>query len=379
MAKRPALIKRKKPKKVFSRRLRIGIPAAPTKNFWSFNDYIRLEVDRKDVMQSLKQYIKDSDMTKEHKKLLCSAPDWAFFGKSFVCATIEWKKLGFDYPKEWFGDVAIEKFILELKKIAIQAAAVEAKTDDVISGPTAADIIKMKTDNFMGDLEDTVDLYFKNSHEIMMDFSAYNELIKLSAPGSIATHIANYYRPLRDELKELVDKKSADLIEAYGFMKPKQRKQYLAFIQQIIDDAERFKMSKKAVRKTRAPKIKTAEAQVKSVKFLASSNEYKLTSVPPVSIIGAKRVFLFNVKYRRIVELIAEDAKSFEIKGMQILNVNVNTSRQTTLRKPDEFLKIVLNKMPSFIDKQWAQLTTKNSIPNGRLNADSIIMRVLQK
>jgi hypothetical protein len=40
---------------------------------------------------------------------------------------------------------------------------------------------------------------------------------------------------------------------------------------------------------------------------------------------------------------------------------------------------MVLTKTPNQIDKEWKTLTTKTSQPNGRLNDDTILLRVLDK
>ena len=45
----------------------------------------------------------------------------------------------------------------------------------------------------------------------------------------------------------------------------------------------------------------------------------------------------------------------------------------------NDFLPIVLNKTPNQINKEWSTLTTKGSVPNGRLNKDTILLRTLDK
>ena len=48
----------RKAKKVFSRKARTGIAAAPTTSFHAFNDYIRVDVDRKEIASVIKTYIR---------------------------------------------------------------------------------------------------------------------------------------------------------------------------------------------------------------------------------------------------------------------------------------------------------------------------------
>ena len=63
------------------------------------------------------------------------------------------------------------------------------------------------------------------------------------------------------------------------------------------------------------------------------------------------------------------------ISGTSIKNFD-KSSRQATLRKPDEILPMVINKTEKQIEKVWDSLTTKVSRPAGRINADCILMRV---
>ena len=55
------------------------------------------------------------------------------------------------------------------------------------------------------------------------------------------------------------------------------------------------------------------------------------------------------------------------------------TISNNKLRKPEEFLSVVLKKTPTQINKEWSQLTTKSSAANGRVNKETIILRALDK
>ena len=74
--------------------------------------------------------------------------------------------------------------------------------------------------------------------------------MKGSHAQSTAKAIIDYYNPVLEEAKELVNDKTADLVEGYSHMAVPVRKRYLEFLQHIIDDTTRFMMAKKATRKT---------------------------------------------------------------------------------------------------------------------------------
>ena len=92
---------------------------------------------------------------------------------------------------------------------------------------------------------------------------------------------------------------------------------------------------------------------------------------------GKETLYVYNVKNRKLTMYKTNSTKGFEVSGTTVKNI-CDTSKTATLRKPDEILPLVLNKTMKQIDKQvWDTLTTKISVPNGRINADCILLRVL--
>ena len=68
-----------------------------------------------------------------------------------------------------------------------------------------------------------------------------------------------------------------------------------------------------------------------------------------------------------------------KLEGPQEVVGESDNTRKIRLRKPEDFLHIVQSKSLKLIDKAWATLTTKESKPNGRINADCILIRVVDK
>ena len=100
-------------------------------------------------------------------------------------------------------------------------------------------------------------------------------------------------------------------------------------------------------------------------------------SINPVMIPGKEVLFVYNTKTRKLTQYSTNSTKGFEVSGTTIKNIG-DESRVTTLRKPDDILPLILSKTIKQIDKQvWDTLTTKVSVPNGRINADCILLRVL--
>jgi hypothetical protein len=80
-----------------------------------------------------------------------------------------------------------------------------------------------------------------------------------------------------------------------------------------------------------------------------------------------------------VTEYVTESTNGFEISGSTIKNFTKGLSRTICLRKPLDFLPIVLQKTPKQINDAWQTLKTKTKVPNGRINKDTILLRVLDK
>lgn len=382
MVTRRANVKKKKVPKVFSRRARTGIAAAPTESYHWFNDYIRTEVDKKEISSTIKSFIK-KNYTKEESEYALKAPEWMFTSLPFVAAIIAWRAKGFPFPDNGTYEETLRRRILEI--IDAGKNKIESFEEDsasvLVTTPkkSPAEIIKQRTSDFIAEVEEILDMFGGKVWVDWDNYSVYNELKKIDAAYNTAKGVLDYYTPLRDEIKELVELKTPDLVEGYGWMTVPQRKQYLKIVQNILDDCDKYLLSKKAQRKLRKPKIKSSDKQVEKLVYLKDSSEYKITSVAPTSIVGARRVYLFNTKSRILTELVSHLTNGFEVRGTTIQGVDEEASRQILLRKPEEFLPVVQNKTPIQINKEWLALTTKSGKANGRVNKDTILLRVLEK
>lgn len=253
--------------------------------------------------------------------------------------------------------------------------AAEEKIADVRK-KSPAEIVKERTSDFIAEIEEVIDMFGTKIWVDWENYSVYNELQRIDAPYNTAKAVVDYYTPLRDEIQELVEEKTDDLVEAYGWLGPRKRKQYLNIIQSIIDDAEKYMMSKKAVRKTRKKKITPASKQVDKMKYMSNSAEYKLVSVDPTNIVGASEVYLFNTKYRTMTYLVTQSPKGFEVKGTTIQGIDVEASYKKTLRKPEEFFSDFAKTTKAKARNLLKNLKTKEATCNGRVNDQTIIVKV---
>jgi len=292
---------------------------------------------------------------------------------------IAWKALGYDYAaggNEAANYKRTKEEFIKLGNKRIEEKKNEAK--DTKPKKTIQEIVTERTEQFIGEIEEVLDRYHEKGHEESMNYSLYKELSLRVAPNNMAKAVFDYYSPIRDEIKELVNDKPEDLVEAYSFMNLGQRKKYLEFLEYIVSDIEKYMASKKAVRKVRIAKPKSALKQIAKIQYLKESMEDKLTSINPAAIVGAQRLYTYNIKYKRLTELVS-NGKGFEISGSTIKNLDNDLSRSISLRKPVDILPMVLKKTPPQIRAIWNELTTKTAGANGRINKDTILLRAMDR
>ena len=147
----------------------------------------------------------------------------------------------------------------------------------------------------------------------------------------------------------------------------------------MLEDLERIRSATKATRNVKVKRPKAVDKQVARVQYKKEDNDYKIVSINPIQIPTKSRLYAFNTKSKMVIEYITESVNGFEISGSTIKNFSKGLSRTICLRKPLDFLPIVLQKTPKQIDAAWQTLKTKTKVPNGRINKDTILLRVLDK
>jgi len=375
-----------KRKKKIERRVKSGIAGAPVDHgFMWYNHYFRTEVEKKELAGVIRNYIRKS-FSKEEATLMLSAPDWHFYAYQHIAAIISWNELNLKFPDHYNIDRALTDYFANVRKSAINKIELKSFLEDsspAIKTKSPMEILKIKTSDMLAYIDEVIDAHIEqetnNANTAFDGIDIYSLFQKDNAAYNTAKQCFDHIENIYEEIKELVETKDPDLVEAYSYMKLKRQKIFLQFLQDIKDNIQKYILNKKAVRKTKAPKIMTADKQIKRLKYNKESKEYKMVSIPPIQIIGASRLFVFNTKYRSLIEYVTNSPKGFSVKGTTLQNIDDDKSRSIRLRKPEEMLTIVQTKAISKIDKAWKELTTKQSKANPRINEYCILIKVFNQ
>jgi len=165
-------------------------------------------------------------------------------------------------------------------------------------------------------------------------------------------------------------------VEAYKKWRKPVLKIMGLFIKKIIDHMIEVESAGNAVRKPRKKKVKPASVLVAKMNYLEDNDEYK--SVDPKEIIGASQLWTFNTKTRNLSVYNAVGNSGLSVRGSTITGFDETTSVTKKLRKPEAVIKPLLEGGKIYLRKVMDNITTTEQKATGRINIDTILLRVIK-
>jgi hypothetical protein len=187
-----------------------------------------------------------------------------------------------------------------------------------------------------------------------------------------ATKIADYYKPIQDEL---ADAASGNL-EGYQSYSKTQLKGKAGVIANIIKDCERYSGNVKKTRTPRKKKAVTKDKLLKHFTYMKESNEHKIVSVNPESIIGAQTLWTFNTRNNTLSVFNASGRDGLSVKRTAITGYDKAQSKSYKIgRKTEERLQTVLKGGKIVIKRLIEEMNLEVS---DRINNFTIILRAVR-
>jgi hypothetical protein len=177
---------------------------------------------------------------------------------------------------------------------------------------------------------------------------------------------------------ELLASGQADeqLKEGYSHRTKKQIRNLIAFYQEIMSACDMLAQEAKVNRKPRKAKVVPKDKIVAKLKYKKSDEPLKLVSISPADIVGAKELWIFNTKTRKLGRYVADEYKDLGVKGTTITGFNEFKSICKTLRKPEEKLKEFKAAGKVQLRKFLEDINATDTRMNGRINEETILLRV---
>jgi len=359
---------------------RSGINAAPVeKGMVAVKDFFQYEVDRKDILTQQKQFVK-SNFNKTDAKYILANPEWNFTFP-YRGAIAFWYNTGQVTTEQSEESKAhlIEK-LAELRtsgKAIHDAKKLEAKSSNNVVTLSPQQRLQRKISNtIMQDLLSLEDSWIEGETASLDVYQAFG---RHGLSGSATIPVRATIEGWLLDFEDAYHKRCEQAVEGYSYLKRSELNRRIKECQSMLADLDRIKAAKKATRSIKIPKLPSIDKQVSRIKYQKEDSEFKIVSINPAQIVGKVRLFVFNTKYKELSYYQTDHPKGFQISGSTIKNFNRETSIKIKLRKPMDFIPILLDKTSNQIQKELDGLSTKGKEANGRINKDTILLRVFDK
>jgi hypothetical protein len=239
--------------------------------------------------------------------------------------------------------------------------------------PTIQDRLNEKTSETIGELEGHYDAFITNKTA----FKCYDFLVAGNVPQSQLGKYVDFYQRRFDELKAAFEKQDEQLVEGYRQYKAADFKRIFVFLDAVLSDIEQYRGVKKATKKVRAPRSVSKEKVVSKLKYAKEDKALKIISINPADIIGAKELWTYNTKTRKLGQYVADDLQGpLNVKGTSITGYDTAKSVSKTIRKPEEKLKEFARASKVQLRKFMSDIKATQTLLNGRINADMVLLKV---
>ena len=394
-----------KPKKKTVRSVRRGTnryALAPLTSWEGTKHYVHYEVETKEWLTKVKEYIKKN----YDKKILANInklPDWKVGGKSHWACTA----FLLEVKPEMVPDVyreGIHRWILELNEegnALVKEQKEQEKSKPKTYTPTIQERILEQSFDYAEDIDEWLEGFIVDKESFdPKGFDFKGHFAKKGVTQAHARKMRKFYESALDDFRDLermptagqlknMSERDADqwaqLKEGYAHIKKIDIKNYTQAIESLLEALDFVIEQSNAKRKPRVAKPKSADKLVAKIKYLPVDDKYKLTSINPVEIVGATELWVFNVKTRKLGKYVASnidpkgmarEGTGLSVKGTSIIGFDEAQSIQKTLRKPDEVLKEFKAAGKVKLRKFLEEINSVDTKLNGRINPDTVLLKV---
>jgi len=328
--------------------------------------------DNKQAKTFVVEYMDSIDRSKEEIALVASSdasiPVQLGWVARMMC-------MGYE-PSESFKKFFVKEFKKVLETAKKTKAKHVSKTEQHIAVITVniQERIREKALEEVGEIEGLVDDFIAGGCKSAPDMQSYLKSRELSA--IVQKRMCEVFIKRSKEFEDAMNTSDADIKEGYSNFSKVQLRKVKEFYDAIVAETNRGAESK-PTRKTRKVKEKPPSVVAAKVQYMKEFADLQLKSILPEKIIGANQVWLYNTKTKLLGMYNADNAKGLTIKGTTIQNFNVETSIGKRLRKPEVTVKQLLDGGKIVLKKLLDGLSTKPSELTGRINSDTIVVRVV--
>jgi len=369
-------------KKTIRSRARTGLAGVPIeKGFDAVKDYFHMEVDKKDCINQVRTWVK-KNFNKTDAKYILINPEWKFTF-SHHGAIAFWDINDFEKTEitnEYLNSLLrrMSKFVEEGKILYKEKQMSDKDKGNVITLSPQDKLVRKIQNTIMQELLELEDMWIDGEET---SINIYDRFKYHGLTNTAISHVKPMIEGWLLDYEDAYHKRCDQAVEGYSHLKRPALNQRIKTCQLMLDDLERIRSATKASRTINIKKPTSADKQVAKIQYKKEDNDFKIVSLHPIQIIGKTRLYIFNTKYREMCYYETAAPRGFETSGTSIKNFDKESSFKIKFRKPLEFFPIILTKNFKQITKflEDNAKSSKRKEANGRINKDTILLRVLDQ
>lgn len=346
-----------------------------TDRFYSILSYINYELDDKEMIKAAKLWIKKN--TDYDTSILFGLPDAYFtsFGR-FCFILLRGGELN---PKHVASMHAVLNDLFSKSKVRrddkIQDLEGAGEAVQPKKSVNIQDHMRDKANSVAGEIEFWLDEFYDDPKKNSLDA---RDIKALFTSNELKTghlrFIVSFYELSLLEIEEVIAGDDVELKEAYSHISKPNIKKLRDFYKEIIKVADLMRSST-----TKKPRLKRAvdkNKRVAGLNYQQKDEKLGFISVHPIHILGAKSVWYYNTKTRKVGVYHASDVSGLDVKGTSLRNYSGNSSEKTVRTSAKVNLRKFIDGKPAEKKKLLDDINSMAVLGRGRFNEHTIILSV---
>lgn len=293
-----------------------------------------------------------------------------------ACWLARIKTRGFELP------ASSEAFLSS--KIDEMLSYEEEVDDNGISFKVPANVIESRVyDRLVREIDDEIDAFWG---KMSSEFSAKELIGKLNPSVRVLNKALAYYTPHLEELRLLVEG-DEEVAEGYIGVKPATAKKVYGFLEAIVLDINSVLGNKKRIKQiqkqpvARNKKVKAKKVDMgDKIDLLASDPDLDIIGLRAHELVGKSLAYFWVPSLRVLLRYVAEEGKTFEIKGNKLMNIDKEQSIGKKIRA--NRVEGIVKELPSAgkvaLRKVMETISSRQWTLNGRIKNDFLLVRVVK-
>lgn len=215
------------------------------------------------------------------------------------------------------------------------------------------------------------------------DIDAFTPVTVLQDANISQAHariIKSFYEPEAQDFLELAQGSTDnELKEAYSHLKKTDIRRFADVYTKLLEACDTLIATAKAKSAPRKRKPTPPSKIVAKLKYKKEDQDLKIKSVNPTEVVGAKEVWVYNTKTRKLGRYVADEfVGELSVKGTTIVGFTPTSSVQKTLRKPADQLKEFMRASKPNTRKFLDTVKTVDIKLTGRINPETLLLKVIK-